>query len=354
MPSDSEDRVRGQHPPDCTCFACAKKRRESLRDAEEPLSSARRMPLGAREPKAAGERLAGYRLSDILPKVGLNLVILAGLGALVRYGYLLFTHELGPLRGSILFILGIAAWVGVIWLVRRRYRYAPPGFVLTTSLTVAVLLIMTFAGVEPLAAFKDNLLGKERPTAPAALAAPPPPSSPEAPPPTETPEALSLFEKDVFDLINNQRYYVGVPRTRWDDSLYAASKGHTQNMANQGQPSHSPEGGPYWENVFFMAQGYERYTNKELAKLIGEAWVASPIHKAWLLHEPLEHSAVSIVKTQKSVFVSWTIWTSEVGERPFTVTKAEGEWMQETGGATPWSEWLIKKGYFGANPALVW
>lgn len=93
-------------------------------------------------------------------KLGLSLVILGGFGALIWYGYLLFTHQVSPIIGSIIFILGIAAWVIVIIILRRRYSWAKPSFKLTTFIVIAILLILTFAGVQPMADYKDQAIEK--------------------------------------------------------------------------------------------------------------------------------------------------------------------------------------------------
>jgi uncharacterized protein YkwD len=103
-------------------------------------------------------------------KLALNLAILAGFGALIWYGYLLFTHKVAPLIGSIVFIVGIAVWVILIRILRSRYKWTKPSFKLTTFSVIAILLILTFAGVQPLASYKDNFI-ESRKTAQAEQAA---------------------------------------------------------------------------------------------------------------------------------------------------------------------------------------
>lgn len=91
-------------------------------------------------------------------KLALNLAILAGFVMLIRYGYLLFTHKVAPLIGSIVLIVGIAVWVILIRILRKRYKWTKPSFKLTTFSVIAIILILTFAGVQPLAGYKDNLI----------------------------------------------------------------------------------------------------------------------------------------------------------------------------------------------------
>ncbi len=101
-----------------------------------------------------------------LIKLTLNLLILAGIVVLVPYSYNLFTkHQTEPLRASIVLIIGITFWVAVVklsvncsptfWL---SYGRARPSFKLTTSLVLIILTIFTFAGVQPMATYKNNFV----------------------------------------------------------------------------------------------------------------------------------------------------------------------------------------------------
>lgn len=91
-------------------------------------------------------------------KVLVSLAIIAGLGALAKYGYLLFKHEVKPLPGSIMFLSGIVAWVLLIRFLRRRYGRMKPSFKFTTFSLIAILLVFAFSGVQPLAQYKDRLI----------------------------------------------------------------------------------------------------------------------------------------------------------------------------------------------------
>lgn len=97
-----------------------------------------------------------------ITKLFLNLVILTGLGMLIWHGYFLFTHKTEPLINSIILIAGIVAWILLIRLLRSRYKWIKPSFKLTTFSVVAIALILTFAGVQPLAGYKDNLVESYR------------------------------------------------------------------------------------------------------------------------------------------------------------------------------------------------
>jgi uncharacterized protein YkwD len=159
-------------------------------------------------------------------------------------------------------------------------------------------------------------------------------------------EAQSIVEAEgqAFELINAQREKNGTPATVWDDGLYTLSKAHTEEMAMKGELFHSPESAPYAENCW-GGHGYQGYSAEELAKVIVESWMSSPLHRAWLLHTPLRHVAVSIVIDDGGQYASWTFWKDEIGLGPELVRQISQEWKTETGGSVPWIEWLYMRGY---------
>jgi len=130
----------------------------------------------------------------------------------------------------------------------------------------------------------------------------------------------------------------------WDDELYRLSKAHTQAMSDKGELFHTPINAPYGENAW-GGVGYANYDYEELAKVIVDSWMSSPLHRAWILHQPLQTSVVSIIVNPNSQFASWTFWTREAGEGPELVKKIADEWRRETGESIPWIEWLYLKGY---------
>ena len=111
-----------------------------------------------------GRGRRGFWFVKGIIRLCLNLTILAGFGILVWHGYRLFTHAVSDvLAGSIFLIVGIVIWILLIRLVcSRRYRWVKPSFKLTTFSVIAILLILTFAGVKPMSAYKDGLVEKWR------------------------------------------------------------------------------------------------------------------------------------------------------------------------------------------------
>jgi len=166
-------------------------------------------------------------------------------------------------------------------------------------------------------------------------------------------QALLELEKETFRLINVEREHAGVPPTKWDDELYRLSKAHTQQMADRRELFHTPVGASYGENCW-GGRGYYHFSGQELARVIVSSWMSSPLHRAWLLHELLRTSVVSIVVTPDGQYASWTFWTSEAGEGPELVRKIVDEWQRETGGKVPWLEWLKEKGYIKEYTMAKW
>lgn len=308
-------------------------------------------------------KMRHWKIPKGLIKLCLNLAIFAGLGFLTRYGYLLFVkHSEEALKGSIVLILGIAAWVAVIKLSRsRKYRRTKPGFRLTTFSVIVILLILAFAGVQPVSMYKDNLVNqwesyravqeaKEAEKVAEAIAMTPifvmeAPSKTEIETGPTVTQALKIeeTEHEAFELINAVREDAGVPPTEWNDELYELSKKHTQEMADRGELFHTPMGATHAENAW-GGQGYYHYRYDELAKVIVRSWMSSPLHEAWLLHAPIKESVVSIVATSNGQYASWSFWTTNLGGGPALVEKVAREW-RNSGSNKSWIDWLISEGY---------
>lgn len=298
-----------------------------------------------------------------LTKLGLNLAILTGFGFLIRYSYLLFVkHSEEGLKGSIILIVGIGAWITIIRLCHsRRYRWTKPSFKLTTFSVITILLIFAFAGVQPVSTYKDNLVSKweshqaERAAEEAEKVSEAIAMTPilirEAPSKTETKSGPTVTqtlkveeaEREAFELINVVREEAGVPPTKWSDELYRLSKEHTREMADRGELFHTPTGAMHGENAW-GGYGYYHYRYDELAKVIVGSWMTSPLHKAWLLHAPIKESVVSVVVTEDGQYASWSFWTRNLGRGPDLIEKIVNEW-KSSGSDLPWIEWLYREGY---------
>lgn len=163
-------------------------------------------------------------------------------------------------------------------------------------------------------------------------------------PTIEKPVIPYNVEHETFKLINAYRLEAGSPQTQWDQELYELSRKHTEAMARARDLFHSPDNASYGETCW-GGVGYKHYSNAELSQIIVESWVASPLHRAWLLHKPIKSSAVSIITNHNGQYASWTFWMSEVDGGPALISKVVREWESETGGNIPWIEWLRDKHY---------
>jgi uncharacterized protein YkwD len=91
-------------------------------------------------------------------KLFLNLLVLALLGFIIWSAIQLFSGKFlnSPLIGSIVFFVEIVAFF-VLWIHFRANSWRPPNIILTFLVLVAMVTVMAFAGVQPLANYKDNL-----------------------------------------------------------------------------------------------------------------------------------------------------------------------------------------------------
>jgi hypothetical protein len=97
-----------------------------------------------------------------IKKLLLDLLAIVCLVAAGWVGYRLFVqHTIDPVPGSIIFIVSIGVLVWNISVLRSyRYRLVNPSFTLIFFSLIGIVLILTFAGVQPFAAYKDAVVSK--------------------------------------------------------------------------------------------------------------------------------------------------------------------------------------------------
>lgn len=93
-------------------------------------------------------------------KLFLNLLVIVCLGVAGWTGYQLFVlHELSPVSGSVIFIVDIGVLVWNISVLRSsHHRWKTPSFKLTFFSLLGIALVLAFAGIQPLAEYKDRML----------------------------------------------------------------------------------------------------------------------------------------------------------------------------------------------------
>jgi hypothetical protein len=213
------DYVGGDHPPDCSCEECAGAGLSGMEEgtpdgytADEPGpggssseettdSEAGRRPSGSGRnipnwPKAAAvmaalsiagiaasmfvgnfipfalllafsifycvDRWSGYytwehEIVGRVYRLVLNLSLLSLLGLLFWSGVLLFNQRFmqSPLAGSLMFVFEFAVFIWLCRVVSRNGR-RQPSMKLTVFSVIGLFLIFSFAGVQPLSAYKDS------------------------------------------------------------------------------------------------------------------------------------------------------------------------------------------------------
>lgn len=92
-------------------------------------------------------------------KLLLNTVLIAAFATLVWASYNTFTHKWASTPGVISVVASLAGLV-LMWAIThgRRLRYQRPKIFSTVLLGIIIAVICTFAGVQPLAGYKDKLV----------------------------------------------------------------------------------------------------------------------------------------------------------------------------------------------------
>lgn len=297
-----------------------------------------------------------------LGKVLLSMFVVTGIADVIRRIYLLSSNGLDTTVSLVILFLEIGFIIWFIHILRSSsFRRARPSFKLVTALFITTVVILAFSGIQPMSMYRDNLVNRwesyrvaqeaTRAEKVAEAIAMTPMLMKEAPPKTGTESSLTVTqtleveeaEREAFRLINAVRQEAGVPPTKWSDELYDLSKKHTQEMADRGELFHTPMGAEHAENAW-GGQGYYHYQSAELPKVIVSSWMSSPLHRAWLLHSPIEESVVSIVVTEDGQYASWSFWIGKLNRGPQLVEEVAREWRNSRSGLD-WIPWLISKGY---------
>ena len=99
----------------------------------------------------------------ILYRLALNLGILSLLGLIIWSGIKLFSHHFvqSALVGSILFVAEFVLFIW-LWRVVAKNSWRKPSMKLTVFSLIALSIVFSFAGVQPLAGYKDTIFNKTK------------------------------------------------------------------------------------------------------------------------------------------------------------------------------------------------
>ncbi len=109
--------------------------------------------------------IAGLALRDAIAyrsrflkirKLFVNLLVIAGLGLVAWTGYLLFAHQIDATSGTVALLLEVGFLIWIISVLRSlKYKRIKPSFKLVFFSLLGIALVCAFAGIEPLATYKD-------------------------------------------------------------------------------------------------------------------------------------------------------------------------------------------------------
>jgi len=221
MPIQDRDYIRGSHPPSCSCVECTNKRLRRLREGTHRSFISNRPRFERSSPRKGANNMADlkayvrrpqipiwlkalllifalsivgliassfvgslipfwllfgfsifysiekwlsyytrkYKVVGRIYRLTLNFSVLSLLGLLIWSSVLLFSHQFmqSPLIGSLLFIAELGVF---IWLCRvvSKNSWRQPSMRLTVFSLICLFLIFSFAGVQPMASYKDEAL----------------------------------------------------------------------------------------------------------------------------------------------------------------------------------------------------
>jgi hypothetical protein len=103
-------------------------------------------------------RLGRINWGVVSLKTFLSLLVIAGSVDIIYRAYILFTHQINPVIGTILFLVEVGFWIWLVTVLRMpKYQYSKPGFWLVFGAVLGITLVCAFAGMQPLSAYKDSL-----------------------------------------------------------------------------------------------------------------------------------------------------------------------------------------------------
>jgi uncharacterized protein YkwD len=116
---------------------------------------------------------------------------------------------------------------------------------------------------------------------------------------------LTALERQVFQLVNNERTYRGLAELQWDDRLAAEARRQASNMAARGFFSHvDPVRGDVPDRLAKAGIPWSRFEENLLQQLGYEdparfavlSWMESPGHRKNILDKEVTHAGVGAAR----------------------------------------------------------
>ena len=153
---------------------------------------------------------------------------------------------------------------------------------------------MTLLGLTLLAAGILNIVGCSKPTVPK----------------THPTPAILALEQDAFDRVNAERTAAGLSALVMDEDLRAVARAHSEDMVARGFFAHvNPDGrNPFQRmgaaGLKYVSAGENIAMNNfaNAAQKAVEGWMASPPHRANILHTQFNHTGMGIAVSSTGVY----------------------------------------------------
>lgn len=231
-------------------------------------------------------------------KLLLALALPACLVVAVWTGYVLFfTHQTDPVLGTLVFLVGVGLSIYITYLLRSsRYRGKTPSFMLVFFSLTVIALVCAFAGIQPLASYKDAIITKynnewwvtleEKAT------------NWEEAREIKQEQERQTIENEVLIIVNEARGEKGLPLLKRDSYLDTLAREHSQYMRDNNICSHI--GFDSRADQIMMKFGYVAVAENcaegyHSANSLVNGWLTSPGHAANIMDASFRLTGIGYV-----------------------------------------------------------
>ncbi len=231
-------------------------------------------------------------------KLLLCLIAVASLVFLSWTTYYLLQRKENPVWGSdsVWYVAAVVGGLAILFwsakLIRSyRCKKTAPSFKLVSLSLLVIVIVLAFAGIEPLHDYKDRLINAaedrwEQWQEEKELA---------------TQQGIAEQEREVNNLINEERAKRGLRPAVWSEQMHLLAKDQSDKMAQQRRLFHSNryalEGG---ENAWGGESGHH-WTPRDIVN----SWMGSPRHRAWVLDPRVRIAGVGISHSDGGMYAAW-------------------------------------------------
>ena len=138
------------------------------------------------------------------------------------------------------------------------------------------------------------------------------PEEPENPTLPEVDNSVHAYEKQVLDLVNNERAKNGLSALEWSSELAVVARAHSQDMLERGFFSHTnPDGQSPFDRmraagISYRTAGENIAAGQRTPAEVVEAWMNSEGHRANILNASYTKLGVGYVSGNGAYSTYWT------------------------------------------------